>query len=120
MILLFTVKEKIFLSETFIGEIDPLGGSDGIEIVVMQRYVCLFGIPYAGTRKMAKAYSIGTNQQIPVLLLTETMKRNADAMMSSVSGAWKNRIVGQVVLLALLFRFCGPYVVADLETAQEA
>lgn len=102
MILLFTIKEKIFLGETYTGLTDPLGGSDGVEIIVMQRYVCLFGIPYGGTRKMAKAYSIGTNQQIPVLLWTETMKRDADAMMSSVSGAWKNRIVGQVVLLALL------------------
>lgn len=102
MILLFTIKEKIFLSQTFAGVTDPLGGNDGIEIVVMQRYVCLFGIPYGGTRKMAKAYSIGTNQLIPVLLWTETMKRQADAFMSSVSGAWKNRIVGQIVLLALV------------------
>lgn len=101
MLLLFTAKKKIFLSEVCSGETDPLGGTEGIEIIVMQRYICLWGIPYSGTRKIAKAYSISTGHQIPVLLWTETMKKKADAMISQASGAWKNRIVGQVILLAL-------------------
>lgn len=101
MLIVFSVKKKIFSSEVCSGETDPLGGTEGVEIMVMQRYVCLWGIPYSGTRKIAKAYSISTGHQIPVLLWTETMKKKADTMISQVSGAWKNRIVGQVILLAL-------------------
>lgn len=101
MILLFTFKEKIFLCEEFTGESDPLKGDEGVEIAVIQRYVCLFGIPYYGTRKMAKAYSIGTNQMIPVLLWTPSMKRIADNMISHTTGAWKNRLLGQIILLLL-------------------
>lgn len=101
MFLIFTVKEKVFLCEEFAAEHDPLGGTEGVEMAVMQRYVSLFGVPYAGARKVVKAYSIGTEQMIPVLLWTESLKKKADDMISHARGAWKNRIVGQVFLVAL-------------------
>ncbi len=102
MVLIIQVKWKIFLEKEFPHETDPLGGDAGVSLAVMQRYVATFGIPYWGTRKMVKAYSIGTDQPIPVLAWTESMRHTADQMLPSVSGAWKNRIIGQTVLIALL------------------
>lgn len=110
MILLFTLKEKVFLSEKFEEESDPLKGDEGIEIAIIQRYVCLFGIPYHGTRKIAKAYSIGTDQMIPVLLWSASIKRKADNLISHTTGAWKNRILGQILLLLLIAFFAWIFI----------
>lgn len=101
MVLFFTVKEKVLLGDVFAGEHDPLGGAEGVEMAVMQRYICLFGIPYGGTRKMVKAFSVGTGEMIPVLLWSESMKKKADDMLPLARGAWKKRIVGQAILVAL-------------------
>ncbi|GEM_PF-2162905 len=102
MVILLGIRTKAFHEKEFPGETDPLGGDQGIIMAVVQRYMTVFGIPYWGTRKMVKAHSIGTNQSIPVLLWTGTMKEEADRMLSNTTGAWKNRIVGQTLLLALL------------------
>lgn len=102
MVILIGIRTKVFLEKEFPRETDPLGGDEGIAIAICQRYMTVFGMPYWGNRKVAKAYSTGTNQPIPVLLWSESMKHNADQMLSSVSGAWKRRILGQVLLLALL------------------
>lgn len=102
MVILIGIRTKAFLEKEFPNETDPLGGDKGIAMAVMQRYMTAFGIPYWGTRKIVKAHSIGTNQPIPVLLWTDTMKEEADRMLSTTSGAWKYRIFGQTLLLAFL------------------
>lgn len=102
MVILIGIRTKAFVEKEFPGQTDPLGGDQGIIMAVVQRYMTVFGLPYWGTRKMAKAHSIGTNQPIPVLLWTDTMKEEADRMLHQTHGAWKNRIFGQTLLLALL------------------
>lgn len=105
MILLFGSHNKVFLEREFASIADPLGGEAGVALAVMQRYTTLWYIPFWGTRKFVKAISIESGQPIPVLLWSEQMKREADALMPQAGGAWKTRIVGIVILLALLAFF---------------
>jgi len=102
MVILIGINHKVFLEQEFREVPDPLGGDHGVAIAVMQRYITAFGIPYWGTRKYAKAFSIGTDQPVPVLLWSDTMKYEADRMMLQTSGAWKRRLFGQTMLLALV------------------
>lgn len=116
MVILIGIRTKAFVEKEFLNVSDPLGGEQGIAMAVMQRYVTVFGLPYWGNRKMVKAYSIGTEQYIPVLLCTDSMKEEADRMLSSTSGAWKYRILGQLLLLALVGFFAWLFLLANVNS----
>jgi len=103
MVFVYTIKEKVFLGQTFAGEYDPLTGMNGIDMIVMQRYITCAGIPLHGSRKMVKAFSTNTGHPIPVLLWTESMKSWADGMLPLARGAWTKRLCLPILLAALVF-----------------
>ncbi|MFR9165976.1 MAG: hypothetical protein ACLVKO_07100 [Dysgonomonas sp.] len=112
MVLVFTIKEQIYLERLYKEEYDPLGGNKGIALAVIQRYITCFGIPLNGTRKLVKAHSIGTNQPVPVLLWTDSMKAEADKMLPLVHGMWKKRLflpltLSAIVILIAAFFYSG-------------
>lgn len=113
MTILIGVHHKLFLERNFPSLSDPLGGSGGVTLAVMQRYITTGFIPVWGTRKFVKAFSIESGQPIPVLLWTEQMKREADGLMPQAGGAWKTRIVGTVFFIGLFTLFLWLFLVGS-------
>lgn len=89
MLVYYQIRYKTYSDEVFLQEEDPLTDEKGVAFEVTQRYMSCFG-PFAPlSKKIVTAYSITTNQAIPLVLWTESMKQKAETELANAKGTWK-------------------------------
>lgn len=101
MIIIYSIREKIYFEEEFVQEYDPVTEGSGIAMAVMQRCISCMWIPIHGSRAYVKAVSMASGQQIPVLMWTDDMKARAEEMIPRARYTWRYRLFLPLFLLAI-------------------
>lgn len=88
--IIITYREKVMLDKEVPSLYDPLTESNGIAFVVSQKYSEIFLLAFLPTsKKTVTAYSMITNDPIPLAVWTPEMKKEADLAKAEAKGTWK-------------------------------
>lgn len=99
-------KEKILLDKEVPSLYDPLTKGNGVAFVVSQDYSEFFLLSFfPSSKKKVTAYSMSTNDPIPLELWTPEMQKEADIAKSEAKGTWKLFMFWYVFIILILGAF---------------
>lgn len=88
--IIITYRQKVMLDKEVPSLYDPLTKDNGVAFVISQKYSEIFLLAFfPASKKTVTAYSMTTNDPIPLAVWTPEMQKEADLAKSEAKGTWK-------------------------------
>lgn len=100
--IIITYREKVMLDKEVSSLYDPITKGNGVAFVVSQKYSEIFLLAFfPAFKKTVTAYSMTTNDPIPLAVWTPEMQKAAETAKSEAKGTWKLFMFWYVFLILI-------------------